>query len=123
MADDDDRGALTLLWVVSVCVAVGFVFLNLIALKETDGMAAAFGFGGLLVGALLATTFHLARKRRPKQVATDRLDALVDRLQALETDQQRMAELEERVDFAERLLARVEGEAHLPLAGGDGRKA
>lgn len=124
MAEDDDHGAMTLLWVVSLCVTAGFVILNMIALNETDGMVAAFGFGGLIVGALLATTYHMWRKRRPQDAPADRLGTLLDRMQVLEQEQQRMAELEERVDFAERMLARAQDEALLPPGRhGDGRGA
>ena len=44
-------------------------------------------------------------KRLPDDV-TERLGELDARLEALEQSQRRVAELEERVDFAERLLAR-----------------
>jgi hypothetical protein len=48
----------------------------------------------------------------------------MDRIQMLEQEQQRMGELEERVDFAERMLARAQDEALLPPARhGDGRGA
>jgi hypothetical protein len=39
------------------------------------------------------------------------------RLAEVDTLQQRVAELEERLDFAERLLARGESQATLPRAG------
>lgn len=45
------------------------------------------------------------------------LDQLHHRLADVDLLQQRIAELEERLDFTERLLARGEGQATLPRAG------
>ena len=47
------------------------------------------------------------------------IDALHDRVRRLEESQPRMAELEERLDFAERLLAQTQQTARLGSAGSD----
>jgi len=60
-----------------------------------------------------ALTDRIRRGPRPDPAARDGLE---DELHAL---QQRMAELEERLDFAERLLAKPrEGQQALPRPGG-----
>lgn len=120
MADETDPGALTLLWTVSICILVVFVFVSFVAVDGTDGGSVGFGLGGIFVGALLATVWQMRKQRRPRKAAASELTMLLDRMQILEQDQQRMAELEERVDFAERLLARAQEEA-LPDARRDGR--
>jgi hypothetical protein len=61
---------------------------------------------------LLGLRRHLARKKRvlagvtSGEMAAVRLEELEQRLGELEASQTRIAELEERLDFAERLLAR-----------------
>jgi hypothetical protein len=47
----------------------------------------------------------LRREGVPTDMLADEMDALRERVRQLEQVQPRMAELEERVDFAERLLA------------------
>lgn len=121
MADDGDPGALTLLWTVSLCILVVFVIVSLAAIDGTDGGSIGFGLGGLFVGALLATVWQMRKQRRPRRPAQSEVTMLMDRMQLLEQEQQRMAELEERVDFAERMLARAQDEAALPGAQRDGR--
>ncbi len=108
MADDQDRGAFTMLWIVSVLLSIGMGFMCLVALSENQEVAALFGLGGFGVGGLLATTYQLTRNRRRSRPSDEALEPLVERLQMLEQDQLRMAELEERVDFAERMLAKAE---------------
>lgn len=120
MAEDGERGALTLLWWVSICILLVFVFVSFVAVDGTDGGSVGFGLGGLFVGALLATVWRMRKQRSQQLSSQPELTMLMDRMQMLEQDQQRMAELEERVDFAERMLARAQEEA-LPDARRDGR--
>jgi len=72
---------------------------------------------------------HFALKRAPAdpeglssgQMAALRFEELEQRMAELELAQSRVAELEERLDFAERLLARATEPAKLPGAeGSDG---
>jgi hypothetical protein len=123
MAEESDRSALTLLWSVSICILVVFVFVSFVAVDGTDGGSVGFGLGGLFVGALLATVWQMRKQRRPPPSGQSELTMLMDRMQMLEQDQQRVAELEERVDFAERMLARAQDDALLPNARHDGRDA
>jgi|SRR5690606_15027077 len=109
MSGQDEGRALTILWVVAILASLAYGGVMLIALVEEPPVA-LFGFLGLLVGALLASCTHLTWRRRPElpQAAPtgDRLgDSLEARLEMLEQERMRMAELEERLDFAERLLA------------------
>jgi uncharacterized membrane protein YqjE len=120
MTDDGDGSALTLLWVVSLVALAGFAVLCLAAVDPTHGASMAFGPGGLVIGALLATVWQMRKRRRPRRSAQSEVTMLMDRLQVLEQDQQRMAELEERVDFAERMLARAQDDAALPDLRRDG---
>jgi uncharacterized membrane protein len=74
------------------------------------GIADAIGVAAICV-VLFPVVFALARRIAPKAEkrpadGTDRVEELERRVGELETGQQRMAELEERVDFAERLLAK-----------------
>jgi hypothetical protein len=121
MAEDGDSGALTLLWVVSLVALAGFGILCMAAVDVSRGASMAFGPGGLIIGALLATVWQMRKQRKPRSLGQPDLTVLLDRMQMLEQDQQRMAELEERVDFAERLLARAQDEAVLPEVRRDGR--
>lgn len=114
MTDDGDGSALTLLWVVSLVALAGFGVLCLAAVDPTHGASMAFGPGGLVIGALLATVWQMRKRRRPQRSAQSEVTMLMERMQVLEQDQQRMAELEERVDFAERMLARAQDDAALP---------
>lgn len=121
MADESEGGALTILWGVTVVVMAVFMIFMAIAMSE-EPPAALFGLGGLFAGALLATTYQMSRNRKRRPPPPEAVNALMDRMQMLEQEQQRMAELEERVDFAERLLARAQDAALLPdMRRGDGR--
>lgn len=122
MADESEGGALTILWGVTVVVMVVFMIFMAIAMSE-EPPAALFGLGGLFAGALLATTYQMSRnQKRRSSPPPEAVNALMDRMQILEQEQQRMAELEERVDFAERLLARAQDAALLPdMRRSDGR--
>lgn len=76
---------------------------------------------------LLAWRRSRALKRQPAlttgEVQADRLAQLEDRLAELEQTQSRVIELEERLDFAERLLVRQREQAEalrLPQGSGEG---
>jgi Tfp pilus assembly protein PilO len=87
--------------------------------------------GGILMVALLITVAvtivfwpiarALGRRLEGKSSATSSLQGELDemhhRLAEVDTLQQRVAELEERLDFTERVLARGEGKATLPRVG------
>lgn len=120
MADESDGGALTILWGVTVVVMLVFMIFMAIAMSE-EPPAALFGLGGLFAGALLATTYRMSRDRKRQVPSPNAMNGLMDRMQMLEQEQQRMAELEERVDFAERMLARAQDDALLSDGRRDGR--
>lgn len=107
MGDDADHSAITMLWIVSVLLTIGMLFMCVVALSEHEEVAALFGGAGLGIGGLLATTYQLSRLRRGARTE-ERIEPIDERLRFLEQEHQRMAELEERLDFAERLLARGE---------------
>lgn len=61
-------------------------------------------FGG--IGLMTRFLHPETKKKRLGAEAAERLEALEAKVEELEQSQRRLAELEERVDFAERLLAR-----------------
>ena len=75
------------------------------------------------VGAAIGDRLRGGRRQsEPDPVLAEEVDALRDRVGQLEEMQRRMLELEERVDFAERLLAQPERPARVGApAQGDGR--
>jgi hypothetical protein len=75
---------------------------------ETIGLiAVAFAFVKILgpLGAAIADRVRGRRGREPEPQMLEELDALRERVNQLEQAQVRVMELEERVDFTERLLA------------------
>jgi hypothetical protein len=91
--------------VVSVRLGLGFAIPGIFALA---GLGAAVFLGP--VGRALARRLESA----PGDAAGAELDDLRGRLAATEQLQARVAELEERLDFAERLLTRQQDPARLP---------
>jgi len=79
----------------------------------------AIGGAGTLTYAAIALTAALTERLRGKRAAvgTDDFDEIRARLDATETLEARVMELEERVDFAERLLAQPRDQADLPTHG------
>jgi hypothetical protein len=72
------------------------------------------------VGAAIAD--RLRGRREPDHLLAEEVDALREQMRQLEKMQQRMVELEERVDFAERLLAQPQQPARVGArAEGSGR--
>ena len=71
------------------------------------GPAADAGIGFVVAGSLgvLAVRRRRALSAGPNPEADERIAHLEDRVAQLEVDQARMQELDERLDFAERLLA------------------
>lgn len=124
MAKDGDGSALTILWIVSLICTAGLLIAMVAAGGSNEEFAALLGGVGFAVGALLATTYQMSRHRKRALPPSEAVNALMDRMQMLEQEQQRMGDLEERVDFAERMLARAQDEALLPPGRhGDGRGA
>jgi hypothetical protein len=111
MSISDDRRAMAALWIVTALVTLLFAGFVAVAIVE-EPFAALFGLAGLLVGALIVGCIQLTRRRpEPGLARQDRmLDAVADRLESLEAERGRVMELEERIDFAERLLARGRAE-------------
>lgn len=96
-------------------------------------MALFFAVGGVGVAALLGPIGKaLARRIAGRgavdpatglttgEMAAERIVDLESRLHDLEAAHTRMAELEERLEFAERMLAQGSGPAQLPPAAGSG---
>jgi hypothetical protein len=73
------------------------------------------------VGAAIADRLRSGRRQgEHAPLLAEEVDALRDRVGQLEEMQRRMLELEERVDFAERLLARPERPARVGAPGEGG---
>ena len=109
--------ALTGIGIVIVNSVFGGAFGTVLSLKVIGGSLVVF-----------AWRRHRAFKRRGPgqpvgltsgQMAAERFAEMEQRLVELEAGQARVMELEERLDFAERLLAQSSGERALP--GGQGR--
>jgi hypothetical protein len=115
MSISDDRRAMTILWIVTAAATMLFAGSLVVAIME-EPFAALYGFAGLLVGALLAACISLTRRRSASGISREdrMLEAFSERLESLEGERGRVMELEERIDFAERLLARGQVE---PAAG------
>ena len=111
MSDTPDRRLTTALWIVTAAATLLFAgFLGLAIVEEP--FAALYGIAGLLVGALIAGCIACTRRRSASAPSDgDRmLEGLAERLESLEGERGRVMELEERIDFAERLLARGQAE-------------
>lgn len=107
MSESGDRTAVRMLLIITGLMGLGFAFFLVSALNWEPSVALAM-LGSATFGAIAASTWWLARGgRRPSSPSTPSsgVGALVDRLEQLEYDHDLVAQLEERVDFAERLLA------------------
>lgn len=100
------------------------VVLTGLAMVVVDAIAPRGGLEDAMMsvtvaGSVLLLAWRRSRARvearRDEQLDDDRVGQLEDRLMELEAAQQRVMELEERVDFTERLLAR---ERDLKLGAG-----
>jgi hypothetical protein len=80
------------------------------------GVLLAVGGAGTITYAAITITTALTERFRGKRavVGADDLDEIRARLEATEALEARVMELEERVDFAERLLAQPRDQADLP---------
>ncbi len=107
MSMSDDPRAMTALWIVTALITLVFAGFVAVAIVE-EPLAALFGLAGLIVGALIVGCIQITRRRSSEAPARqDRLaDMLEARLDSLESERGRVLELEERIDFAERLLAK-----------------
>ena len=114
MSVTDDRRAMTVLWIVTALFTLLFGGFVAVAIVE-EPLAALFGLAGLLVGALLAACITITRRRGEVVPAREErlLEAMAERLDSLEVERGRVMELEERIDFAERLLAKERSSRHL----------
>lgn len=114
MSVTDDRRAMTVLWIVTALSTLLFGGFVAVAIVE-EPLAALFGLAGLLVGALLAACISITRRRGESVSAREdrMLEAMAERLESLEGERGRVMELEERIDFAERLLAKERSSRHL----------
>lgn len=91
---------------------------------ELAGVLGTIGFTGVLIyfGVRMATVFsdRAARRGGPGDEILSEIDELRMRVGELEADRARLAEVEERLDFAERVLtaggqtAALEGERRQP---------
>lgn len=119
MADDSESGSLTVLSIVAGVVSIAFVWFEIAAL-DSEPSATLFGLGGLCTGALIASVIHMTRQRwracRPIEVL-DAVDALAQRMGNYEAAQERVTEIEDRLDFAERLLAQDRSAEKLDVGG------
>lgn len=107
MSLTDDRRAMAALWIVTALITLVYAGFVSVAIVE-EPLAALFGLAGLIVGALVVGSIQITRRRsEPDPARDDRLvEALTERLESLEAERGRVMELEERIDFAERLLAK-----------------
>ncbi len=93
----------------SIVARIGVGFLLLLAAADGDAMGPAAVVGGLIIGGSAIPTYFRAWKdrllrERPNPMLSD---GLADRILDMEhTHREQMAELEERIDFAERLLTK-----------------
>lgn len=84
-------------------------------LKLFSVLLAIGGAGALTYGAIaLIAAFSERLRGKRAAVGSDDLDEIRGRLEATEALEARVMELEERVDFAERLLAQPRDQADLP---------
>ena len=111
MSSTDDRRATTTLWTVTAVATLLFAGFLAVAIVE-EPFAALYGIAGLLVGALIVGCISFTRHRSASApTGGDRmLEGLAERLESLEGERGRVMELEERIDFAERLLAQGQAE-------------
>lgn len=75
-------------------------------------------FNGLLTGGVGVAIVLLRRQRRMVRQEPVLLDELMRRLDELDAVHRRLAEVEERLDFTERMLSQQRDAAQLPQPGG-----
>jgi hypothetical protein len=120
MIEPSDRAAVRALIAITGVLALIFSGFMLIALNEEPGIAVGLA-GGAVFGAIAASTFWIARSRRrmfgSEDTPSSGFRALASRLAQLEDERDIVTQLEERVDFAERLLAEQRKPGPAPLPG------
>jgi membrane protein implicated in regulation of membrane protease activity len=87
--------------------------------QEEIGVGFAFMAGFVALGWRRVRAKRQQAELEATSVPAERLLELEDRMAELEAGQGRMVELEERLDFAERLLARETERARLPRDQGE----
>lgn len=118
MIDDENGRALRILKIITGLLAVLFGGFILVGLAE-EPPAGIMGIAGLIMGGLITTCFNLSGRqsvpaaRRPA-AADETIAEFAERLREIEIEQGRVGELEERLDFAERLLAERQAVKRLP---------
>ena len=106
-AGHEDQGTMVVVGMFGIAVVVGFsVVANRlgIAFAIPVGIALAVAAAVILTGPLGKAIARLIEQAAPAHQDPEAMEDLKRRIDQLEREQARMAELEERVDFAERLL-------------------
>lgn len=116
MSDSSDPSAARVLVGITGVLSLAFIFFLLIALDEDPAIALAMAAGAGF-GAIVASTFWVTRRNKrqgsPADTPSSGVRALADRLEQLEYDRDVVSQLEERLEFAERLLAEQRNPAAL----------
>ena len=73
--------------------------------------------GVYLLGPIAKALARRLEGKHSSQAMQDEIDALRDRVGEVDTLRERVMELEERVDFTERMLAKAPDQAQLPAPG------
>lgn len=103
-----------------VTFAAAVMAAELTSPQEELGVGFAFAAGLVALAWRRARALHRQAAAEAATVPAERLLELEERMAELEADRGRVLELEERLDFAERLLAREPERVRLPHAPGDG---
>jgi hypothetical protein len=101
-------------------VTMTVMVMVLSSVKGPDGDGAVAAVVGISLGVLAWRRSRAMRNRPPEttgEVQAERMAILEDRLAELEQVHARVMELEERLDFTERLLAQQRDPARLPAGG------
>lgn len=116
MSDSNDRSAVRVLTVITGLMTLIFGGFVISALNFEPAVALAM-VGSAVFGAIATSTYWLSRRSRrpgsPADTPSSGVRALADRLEQLEYDRDVVSQLEERLEFAERLLAEQRNPAAL----------
>lgn len=115
MSESSDRSAVRALVAITGVISLVFAGFMLIALDEEPAIALTMAVSAVF-GAIAASTFWISRGGRGRSVSEQTstgVRAIADRLEQLEYDRDVVAQLEERLEFAERLLAEQRNPAAL----------
>lgn len=116
MSESSDRSAVRMLVAITGVLSLVFAGFVISALDWEPSVALAM-VGSAVFGAIAASTYWVSRRSRRQVNLGDTpaggVTALADRLEQLEYDRDVVAQLEERLEFAERLLAEQRNPAAL----------